>query len=70
MAALDILTVLYTYGTYNRPMVKKETVSEVMRALVKRRWAKTSKKERSKAARKAVEARWAAYRKARKEKSK
>ena len=50
-------------------MVKKETVSEVMRALVKRRWAKTPKKERSEAARKAVEARWAAYRKAKKEKS-
>ena len=50
-------------------MVNKATVSEVMRALVKRRWAKTPKKERSEAARKAVEVRWAAYRKAKKEKS-
>lgn len=40
-------------------MVKKSTVSEVMRSLVKRRWAKTSKAERSEHGRKMVQARWA-----------
>jgi hypothetical protein len=55
---------------YNSLMVKKETVSEVMRAMAKKKWAKLNKKEKSEAGRKAVAARWAAYRKAKKEKEK
>jgi hypothetical protein len=40
-------------------MVNKREVSEVMRALAKKRWAKTTKEERSEALRKTVQARWA-----------
>ena len=44
---------------YDHPMVKKSEVSEVMRALVKRRWSKTSKEQRAEAMRKVAQARWA-----------
>jgi hypothetical protein len=40
-------------------MVKKSDISEVMRALVKRRWAKATKQERSEQGRKAALGRWA-----------
>ena len=40
-------------------MVKKSEISEVMRALVKRRWAKVSAKERKEFGRRAAQARWA-----------
>jgi predicted transcriptional regulator len=40
-------------------MVKKSEISTVMRALVKKRWAKTSKEERSKELSKVAKARWA-----------
>lgn len=58
---------IYTCGTYNSLMVKKEVVSEVMRALAKKKWSKLSKEQRSEAGKKAIAARWAAYRKAKKE---
>jgi hypothetical protein len=40
-------------------MVKKSEISNVMRALAKKRWAKISKEERSEALRRTVQARWA-----------
>ncbi len=48
-----------TCGTYNTSMVKKSEVSAVMRAMAKKRWAQTSKQERSEIGRKTVRARWA-----------
>lgn len=39
-------------------MVKKSDVSEVMRAMVKKRWAKTTKEQRSETLRKVAQARW------------
>lgn len=39
-------------------MVKKSEVSEVMRAMAKKRWNKTTKEERSQELRKVANARW------------